>query len=105
MRKLTFFITVYLFLNIRDDISVESTNVLFIIIDDLRPAIKSFGDGKAFTPNIDRLVNKSYYFTKAYSQVRMDLINSFFLNFFFFLNKLKITASSLWSKSKFSTNK
>lgn len=70
MRKVTFFITVFIFLNINDEISVESTNVLFIIIDDLRPAIKSFGDSKAFTPNIDRLVNKSYYFTKAYSQVR-----------------------------------
>lgn len=44
-------------------------HVLMIVIDDLRPAIRSFGDKKAFTPNIDRISKSGVRFTKAYAQV------------------------------------
>ncbi|KFM76084.1 Iduronate 2-sulfatase, partial [Stegodyphus mimosarum] len=43
-------------------------NVLFIVIDDLRPALGCYGDEKAVTPNIDQLASKSVLFKNAYTQ-------------------------------------
>lgn len=43
-------------------------NVLFIIIDDLRPNLASYGDAKAITPNMDRLAQRSVLFKNAYCQ-------------------------------------
>ncbi|KAF7285331.1 hypothetical protein GWI33_011123 [Rhynchophorus ferrugineus] len=43
-------------------------NVVFIIGDDLKPALGSYGDLNAYTPNIDRLSSQSFVFTKAYAQ-------------------------------------
>ncbi len=40
----------------------EKKNVIFIMVDDLKPAIKSFGDMSAVTPNIDKLSKKISYF-------------------------------------------
>lgn len=44
-------------------------NILMIILDDLRPAIHSYDDPLAVTPNIDKLISKSFYFSRAYAQV------------------------------------
>jgi len=44
-------------------------NVLFIIIDDLRPQINSYGYPQMVTPNIDKLASEGLLFTRAYSQV------------------------------------
>jgi arylsulfatase A-like enzyme len=44
-------------------------NVLFVIVDDLRPAIGCYNDPNAVTPNIDAFAKKSTIFTKAYAQV------------------------------------
>lgn len=44
-------------------------NVLFIISDDLRPAIGCYGDRNAHTPNIDQLAQKSFIYKNAYAQV------------------------------------
>lgn len=44
-------------------------NVLFIVIDDLRPNLGVYGYQNAFTPNIDRLAKKSIVFNRAYAQV------------------------------------
>ena len=44
-------------------------NVLFIIMDDFKPAIGVYGDPNAYTPNIDKLASKSFLFTRTYSQV------------------------------------
>lgn len=44
-------------------------NILFIIVDDLRPVIGGYGDQLAKTPNIDKLIGKSYYFTNVFTQV------------------------------------
>lgn len=43
-------------------------NVLFISIDDLRPAIASFGDEIAITPNLDQLAAEGIAFRETFSQ-------------------------------------
>lgn len=58
-------------------------NVLFVIVDDLRPALGCFNDPNAVTPNIDAFAKKSTIFTKAYAQVLL-------LFFIIFENKFSI---------------
>ena len=43
-------------------------NVLFIAVDDLRPALACYGDRHAVTPNIDRLASHGTLFHRAYCQ-------------------------------------
>ncbi|MEM1012806.1 MAG: sulfatase, partial [Planctomycetota bacterium] len=43
-------------------------NVLFIAVDDLKPAIGAFGDGFAVTPNLDQLSMRGVAFTNAHCQ-------------------------------------
>lgn len=43
-------------------------NVLFVIIDDLRPLISCQGDPIAVTPNLDRLAEDGMVFERAYAQ-------------------------------------
>ncbi|XP_055609814.1 iduronate 2-sulfatase [Uranotaenia lowii] len=47
---------------------VSRPNVLMIMLDDFRPAIRALGDTKAITPNIDRLVALGQSFTDAFAQ-------------------------------------
>ncbi len=44
-------------------------NVLFIAIDDLRPALGCYGDPQVKTPHIDRLAAQSLLLNRAYCQV------------------------------------
>jgi len=46
----------------------EPLNVLFIAIDDLRPALGCYGDKTAITPNIDRLAKRGTLFNQVYCQ-------------------------------------
>lgn len=54
-------------------------NVLFIIVDDLRPALGCFGDTIAITPNIDRFANRSFIFRRAYAQVKQHNLFTFII--------------------------
>jgi iduronate 2-sulfatase len=42
-------------------------NVLLILVDDLKPALRSFGDPYAISPNIDRLAARGTRFEHAYA--------------------------------------
>ena len=44
-------------------------NVLFIVSDDLRPALSSYGDAIVQTPNLDKLAKRSVRFSTATSQL------------------------------------
>lgn len=52
----------------RDD-SARKSNVLFVAIDDLRPALGCFGDQTAISPHIDQLARRGTAFTRAYCQL------------------------------------
>src|SRR5690606_4817058 len=45
----------------------KNYNVLFIAVDDLRPAIGAYGDDFAQTPTLDRFANTAQVFNSAYS--------------------------------------
>ena len=47
----------------------ERSNVLLIVVDDLRPLLGSYGSPVAVTPHIDSLAAKSYLFTEAFASV------------------------------------
>ena len=47
----------------------ERPNILFIAVDDLRPAMGCYGDQVAITPNMDRLADNGLLFNQAYCQV------------------------------------
>lgn len=48
--------------------SSSRPNVLFIVVDDLRPELGCYGVTQAQTPNIDRLAKQGVVFTRAYCQ-------------------------------------
>ncbi len=49
--------------------NVKKPNVLFIIVDDLRPDLGCYGNKFISTPNIDRLARKGVAFKRAYCNV------------------------------------
>lgn len=48
--------------------AADRLNVVFIAIDDLRPALGCYGDPAAITPNIDRLAARGVLFEQAHCQ-------------------------------------
>lgn len=49
--------------------NISKYNVVLVVFDDLRASIGGYGDKLAQTPNLDAFMNKSFYFTRTYSQV------------------------------------
>ena len=54
----------FLFLTQASDLK----NVLYIVVDDLRPQLGAYGQREMYTPNIDKLANQSLVFERAYCQ-------------------------------------
>lgn len=45
---------------------IKTKNVLFLIVDDLRPELNSFGADYIYSPNIDELAARSRVFVNQY---------------------------------------
>src|SRR5690606_37280866 len=52
---------------INENSKQERPNILFILVDDLKPALGTYGDPMAITPNMDRLATKGMRFDMAYA--------------------------------------
>lgn len=52
-------------------INAIKKNILFIIVDDLRPALGCYNDPLSITPHIDQLAEKSALFERIYAQVNL----------------------------------
>ena len=61
MKKLLLSVFLLTFLGAK----AQEKNVLFIIVDDLKPMIQAMGQEQMITPNLDRLVDRSVTFTNA----------------------------------------
>ncbi|CAK9833681.1 Iduronate 2-sulfatase [Anthophora retusa] len=48
--------------------TAQTQNFILIIVDDLRTTLGCYGDGNAYTPNIDRLAGESAIFSQAFAQ-------------------------------------
>lgn len=57
------------FLSIAVYSHAQKPNILFIGVDDLRPALGCYGDSQAITPHLDKLAERGTVFTRAYCQV------------------------------------
>lgn len=47
--------------------TAQRPNVVLILVDDLKPTLRSFGDAHAISPNIDRLAARGTRFERAYA--------------------------------------
>lgn len=59
-----------------DTDNTQRPNVLFIVVDDLRPTLGCYGEPLLRTPNVDNLASKSILFEQTFVQV----INTVILN-------------------------
>lgn len=50
-----------------EKISSSKPNILFIMVDDLRPELGAYGKDHIISPHIDRFAKKGYLFTRAYT--------------------------------------
>ena len=55
--------------NTNANTNANTKNVLFIIVDNLRPALKAYGVPDVITPNIDRLAAQGTIFARAFCQL------------------------------------
>ena len=64
---LTLFFAVIL-MSCSSNIESDRNNVLFIVVDDLKPLLGSYGYNEIISPNIDRLASEGVLFSRAYAQ-------------------------------------
>lgn len=53
----------------KKNVSVTKPNILFIVVDDLRPELNFYGAKHIHSPNLDKLASKSLIFNRAYCNV------------------------------------
>ena len=69
-----------------DKAQQKKPNVLFIMVDDLRPELNCYGNEQIFSPNIDRLAENGVLFQHAYCQQaicmasRASIFSGFYAN-------------------------
>jgi hypothetical protein len=51
---------------LKQPVNQKKPNILFIVVDDLRPDLGCYGNTAIKTPNIDNLAQKSVTFTNAF---------------------------------------
>ena len=69
MKNTAFIVLLALFCshgNGQSKVKKEYPNILMILVDDLKPALGSYGDAVAISPNIDKLAASSLQFERAY---------------------------------------
>lgn len=70
----------------------EKPNVLFIVVDDLRPELNCYGKTQIISPNIDKLAGAGMMFTRSYCNIpvcgasRASILSGIRPNFHRFLN-------------------
>ena len=73
MKKLAIFFILICFISLEFSSEVNSqnktTNVFFIIVDDLRPQLACYGYDNIISPNIDKLASEGIIFTRTYCQI------------------------------------
>ncbi len=55
--------------NQENDTASKKKNILFIMVDDLRPELNIYGENKIISPHIDALAKSGVVFNRAYSNV------------------------------------
>ena len=65
MTNIQFFL--YLFI-LSGSLNAQKTNVVFILVDDLKPLINTFGEDQMITPNLDAFAEEGVVFTNAHAQ-------------------------------------
>jgi len=69
MRKVTkLLLLAIVLLNVVSLSAQQKKNILFIMVDDLKPTIKAYGDDFAITPNMDKLAEEGFVFLGNYVQ-------------------------------------
>ena len=63
------FFLLFLIIQTSKESRENQLNVLFIVSDDLRPSLGSYGNAILQTPNLDKLAERSVRFTTAASQL------------------------------------
>ena len=55
--------------NLKKEATESKPNILFILVDDLRPELGCYGADQVLTPNIDKLASEGLQFNRAYCNV------------------------------------
>jgi len=68
-----YYCAVFFLLKINNTVFCKQLNVLLIVVDDLRPALMTYGDKLAVSPNINKFAENAFVFQNAYAQVKCKI--------------------------------
>jgi iduronate 2-sulfatase len=69
MRKLFYLLIVFMTACNQEEVELEKPNFLFIMVDDLRPSLGTYGFPDVISPRIDQLAQEGVQFNRAYCNV------------------------------------